>query len=51
MITPKRAAIAAAVIVFIALIAYFRYVGTFSSLLSKEQRGAITAQEEKIADL
>ena len=51
MITPKRVAVAAAIVVFIALVAYFRYVGTFSSLLLPEQQSAITAQQEKIADL
>ena len=51
VITPARIGIAAGAVVFIALIAYFRYVDTFSSLLSKERSGAVTAQEEKIADL
>ena len=51
MITPKRVAMAGAVIVFVGLVAYFRYVGTFSSLLSPEQQRAITVQEEIIADL
>ena len=51
MITPKRVAIVVGVAVLIGLISYFRYVGTFSSPLSREQQGAITAQEEKIADL
>ena len=51
MITPKRVAVAAAIVVFIALVAYFRYVGTFSSLFLSEQQRAIMAQQEKITDL
>ena len=51
MITPKRIGIVVGVIIFIGLVAYFRYVGIFSPLFTSERQGAITAQEEKIADL
>ena len=51
MITPKRVAIAVALVIFIGLVSYFRYVGTFSSPLSPEQRGAVAEQEKRIGDL
>ena len=51
MITPKQIGIAAAIVVLVGLISYFRYVGMLPSLLTPEQRETITAQEEKIADL
>jgi len=51
VVTPKRIAIAVGVIVFFGLIAYFRYVGTFSPLLTPEQQKTIATQDEIIADL
>src|SRR3990167_5452209 len=51
MITPKRIPMAVAAIVLIGLVAYFRYVGTFSPLLTPEQQKTIATQDEIIADL
>lgn len=51
MITPKRIGIIIGLAIFVGLIAYFRYVGTFSSLLTSERQEAIAAQQERIADL
>jgi len=51
MITPKRITTAVAAIVLIGLVAYFRYVGTFSPLLTSEQRRTIAMQDEIITDL